>query len=121
MTSIALYCDRGHAREDIGCLVHHDALGAGWSLEHPATGYRRDLTKMTQILDESGRITTTIGAPAERIFTRRYRLSCGECDTRTVVLDQEPLWECLATLAERGVAELRLTELAAALRYRAEH
>ena len=118
MTSISLYCDSQHEREDVARFVHHDALGRGWTLEHPLAGYRRDLVRMVQVLDESGRPSTTIGASAEQVFARRYRLSCQQCHTRVVVRDNLPLWDCLAELTKRGVVELRLAELAAALRFR---
>lgn len=118
MSSISVYCDAEHEREDIARFVHHDALGRGWTLEHPLDGYRRDLIKMVQILDESGRPSTTIGAPPEKVFTRRYRLSCQQCHTRVVARDSAALWDRLARLSENEVIDLRLTELAAALRLR---
>lgn len=123
MTSIALYCDREHTRLEIGRMMHHDSLGEHWTLEHPSVGYRRDLVKMNQVIDDTNSPVDVVfdDVPRDAVLTRRFRLACRECGLIVVARGESGLWTCLDRLAECDVAELRLAELAAALRYSAEH
>lgn len=129
MNAISLYCDKDHARQEIGRLVRHRSTPSSWNLDHPSVGYSRELTKMTQILGPDGSLIysdpikaretghTYLGDVSHDVtLTRRYRITCPACLTRVVTLDDPPLRTVLDLLAENGIAEMRLAELHSALR-----